>query len=194
MEMTLAKFFGDDEEQLNEYEIAWRSKDWDAVDKLVEQFKEPAENMLFDTMNKLTAEKVHVNVTNRDYNKFWIDNALSQHVDCIDSVYVMNLVGSKLSDQDHFNYYFHAIRQQKRFGKWAKLVEDPEEKLILSLISKHWSINQYDAMMYRDMIISKGQMNSVLKTLKPLATKEHIASVIKTKADQTKMVKAVTKW
>lgn len=191
--MNLNQFM--DDEDLNEFEEAWLSKDWEKVEKLLTQFNVPAENELFDIMNKITSEKVHINVTTKGaYSKFWIDNALSQHVDCMDSVYVMNLIGDKLSDQDHFNYYFHAIRQGKRFGKWAKLVEDPEQKVIIALIKKRWSINEYDAMMYEEIIRAKNQMPKTLKVLKPLATKDFVASVIKLKAEQTKVLKAIDKW
>ncbi|QPI13797.1 DNA polymerase accessory protein clamp loader subunit [Serratia phage 4S] len=192
--MNLLQFL-DEDEALNEFESAWLSKDWEAVDKLCEQFKEPAENELFDILNKITADKVHVNVASKEsYSKFWIDNALSQHVDCIDSVYIMNLIGANMSDQDHFNYYFHSIRQGKRYGKWAKLVQDPEQQVVIALIQKRWAINQYDAMMYEEIIKAKGLMEKTLKVLKPLATKEFVASVIKQKADQTKVNKAITKW
>lgn len=193
MEMTLACL--GEEDTLTQDEIAWRQKDWEAVEKLANQYKETPENELFGLLNDITANKVQANLASKSsYSKFWIDNALSQHVDCMDAVYTMNLVGSKLSDQDHFNYYLHSIRQGKRFGKWAKLVEDPEEQVVLSLIAKKWSLNMYDAIMYRDTLVAKDKLQSVLKLLKPVATKEFVATVVKLKADQTKVIKAIAKW
>lgn len=71
------------------------------------------------------------------YDKYFVDNAMSQHIDTIYNAYVMNLVGGSISDQMHYNYYLNSVRKAKRFGAWAKLSEDFEEKLLSKFFAKN---------------------------------------------------------
>lgn len=192
--MNLSQFLEDDE-QLNEHEIAWRSADWGKVEQLTEEYKEKAENVLFELLNQLTVGKTPQNLAQCDqYLKTWIDLGLSQHADCIDSVFRMNLLGAGLSNQGHFNYYLHAISQGKRFGKWAKLTEDAQEKLVLTLIQRRWNINRSDAMMYRDNYKSKGKLPELLKSLKFMATDDFVKTITKSKPEQKQLTKFIKEW
>ncbi|QQV88916.1 DNA polymerase clamp loader subunit [Providencia phage PSTRCR_121] len=187
------EFFDDEDEvQLNEHEMAWYSKDWTQVQRLSDTFKQEKENVLFSILDSVTSSKKDITQEQEEqYSKYWIDNALSQHIDCIVSVYRMNLIGSELSDKDHFRYYLHSLPKGKRYGKWAKFSEDTNELLILSLISKYYSINMTDAKMYMSIMKAKGILDKEFNKLKVLATDEFIKSIFKTKTEQTKVAKII---
>lgn len=185
----------EDDVQLSEHDIAWKSRDWDAVQKLADSYKEKAENELFAIMNDLTYGKQERCLAQCDnYSKHWIDNAMSQHVDCISSMYVMNLIGGGLSDQAHYNYYLHTISKGKRYGKWAKLTEDNLDKLIAKLLMSYYTINYDDALMYRKTLELKGNMPAVLKIVKPLASDELIATITKDVKERKKLKKLTLEW
>lgn len=191
----LDQFFDEPEDELNEHEIAWLSKDWDAVQKLADQYKEKQENVLFSILDSITVNKNEMTTEQENqYSKYWIDNALSQHVDCIIPVYTMNLIGESLSDEDHFRYYKNAISSGKRYGKWAKLVDDSEDLLELSVLREHYNINIEDAIMYRTILKAKNNFGKELKRLKSIATDDFIKTVIKNKADHNKLIKKVKAW
>lgn len=185
----------EDDEQLSEFDIAWYSRDFAAVQKLADSFKETAENELFGIMNDITANKKPRDLTqSENYSKFWIDNALSQHVDCMMAVNVMNMVGAGLSDQAHFNYYLHSISQGKRYGKWAKLNEDASELLILKVLMEYYKINVDDAVMYKNTLIKKGNLKAFLRKAKALVTDDFLKTVTKNPKEQKEFKKKSLEW
>lgn len=185
----------EDDEQLSEFDIAWYSKDWEAIQKLADSFKEKAENELFDIMNNITSGKQPRDLSqSENYSKFWIDNALSQHVDCMMAVNMMNMIGNGLSDQAHHNYYLTAISQGKRYGKWAKLTEDASELLILKVLMKYYDINSDDAVMYREILTGKNNLRAVLKKAKSLVTDDMLKSVTKNPKEQKEFKKKASEW
>lgn len=186
--------FGEDE-QLSEHEIAWKGKDTNMIQKLADSYKEKAENELFAIMNDISTNKNHRDLSQSDnYSKFWIDNALSQHVDCLMAVNVMNLIGVGLSEQAHFNYYLHAIPQGKRYGKWAKLSEDTSELLIIRVLMAKYHINYDDAVMYKSTLSRKGKLKEVLHKSKALVTDDFIKSVTKNVKEQKEFKKKALEW
>lgn len=192
--MALSLF--EDDVQQNEHEIAWKSRDFDEVQKLADSFKEKAENELFDILNDITSTKRPRNLAqSENYNKFWIDNALSQHVDCLIAANTMNLIGEGLPDQHHFNYYLHSISQGKRYGKWAKAHDmEAPQALIIKLLMKYHSINIEDAFMYLDTYKAKGHLPSVLKKMKGLVTDEFLKTVTKNVKEQKEFKKNSLEW
>lgn len=192
----LDDFFDDEDEvQLNEHEIAWYSKDWDKVQQLADTFKEDKENVLFSIMDSITVNKKDITQEQlEEYSKHWIDNALSQHIDCIIPVYRMNLIGSELSEQSHFRYYMHAVSRGKRYGKWAKFTEDPVDHIILCLLSTYYKINMKDAEMYKDIMQRKNILDKELSKLKVIATDEFVRLNVKNKTEQTKVIKTIKAW
>lgn len=186
--------FGD-EESLNEHEVAWRSQNWSKVQELSEQFKEKEENVLFSILNSITVSKQDLSIEQAEqYNKYWIDNALSQHIDCIIPVYMMNMLGDSLDDLSHFRYYLHSISKGRRYGKWAKFTDNSEDKLVLKLISDFYHINMMDAKMYKEIMVKKGLLKSELSRLKTMATPEYIKQITKQKSEQTKLNKIIKAW
>ncbi|QDH49142.1 DNA polymerase accessory protein [Pantoea phage Phynn] len=188
--MSLAAFL--DEPELNEHEAAWRSRDWDAIESLCKSYtKEKESNFLFDVLGQLQNGKQRMIVSNNDaYSKFYIDNAMSQHIDTMMPAYVMNLVGHGLPDQAHFDYYLDSVRASKRYGAWAKLTEDHEEKVILSVLRKVYGINTRVAMEYKEEIISLGIMDKWKSENRPIAL-SILDDVITTKTDRGKVEKLI---
>ena len=191
----LGQFFGEDDTQLNEHEIAWRSRDWEKVSELADTFTEKPDNALFALMDHITLDKQRVNVGNNSaYNQRWINTALSQHADCLYSAYVMNLIGHGLPDQMHFDYLLQSISKGKRYGKWAKLTEELDQKLVLTAVAKAYCVNMDDARFYLDLANEKGYMDKFLKHIKPYATDELLAGVTKNQTERKRLKKIIERW
>ncbi|ARW57472.1 clamp loader small subunit [Serratia phage X20] len=191
--MALSLF--DEDVQLNEHEIAWKGKDWNQVQSLSDSFKEKAENEMFSLLNDITFGKRERYLgQSENYSKFWVDTSLSQHVDCMIAVNAMNLVGSGLSDQAHFNYYLHSIPKGKRFGKWAKFEDNSSDKFVIHLLMKYHTINADDARMYLDTYKAKGHLASLLKKMKGLVTDEFVKTVTKNVKEQKQFKKLALEW
>jgi hypothetical protein len=186
----------DDDVQLNEHEVAWKSRDMDKIQELSDSFKEKAENELFAILNDITFNKKPRNLAqSENYNKYWLDSSLSQYVDCIIAANTMNLIGSELSDQQHYNYYLNAVSKSKRFSKWAKAPEEATNvKLVLGLIKKYYSINQDDAVMYMDMMQTKGNLKDFLKIARALVTDDFLKTVTKNVKEQKQIKKQILEW
>lgn len=186
----------DDDVELNEHELAWKSRDMAKIQELADSFKEKPENELFAIMNDITFNKGTRDIDKSDnYNKFWLDNSLSQHVDCIIAVNRMNLLGAGLDDQAHYNYYLNAVSKGKRFGKWAKASEDTvDNKLINSLLMKFYNINSHDAVMYREMMMAKNKLGEFLKRVKGIVTDEFLKTVTKNVKEQKQFKKQALEW
>ncbi|AKU43697.1 clamp loader subunit [Citrobacter phage Merlin] len=183
----------DDDVQLNEHQVAWYSKDWTEVQKVSDQFKQTAENEFFEIIGAIN-EKKPCSIAQKNYSRHMVENALSQHPECMPAVYVMNLVGSELSDEDHFNYMMAAIPQGRRYGKWAKLIEDTGELLVLRVLMKYYTINLNDAQVYRDTLVSKGKLSLVLKEAKALVTDEFLKELTKNVKEQKQFKKQALEW
>ena len=189
--MEMSSLFDDD---YNDHEIAWLGKDWKMVQELADSYKEKPENEFFNILNSINDSKQQLNVSQMDYSKMMIENALSQHPECMPSVYAMNLIGSNLSNQSHFNYLKCAIPKGKRYGKWAKLSQSALDELVLKAIMTYYSINLNDAMMYRDILVSKNKLNESLKKMKALVNDDMIKSVTKNVKEQKDLKKKIMEW
>lgn len=186
----------DDDVQLNEHEIAWKSRDEKKIQELADSFKEKAESELFAIMNDITFGKNERNLaTSESYSKFFIDNSLSQHVDCMIPVYRMNLLAGGLSDQAHFNYYLHSIPKGKRFGKWAKGQDvDANVVFIIRLLMAYHQINNDDAYRYFETYKMKGHLPAMLKKMKGLVTDDFLKTVTKNVKEQKQFKKQALEW
>lgn len=183
----------DDDVELNEHQIAWYSKDWSLVQEAADQFKEKAENEFFEIIGAIN-NKTNCSIAQKDYSKFMVENALSQFPECMPAVYAMNLVGSGLSDEAHFNYLMAAVPRGKRFGKWAKLVEDTSEILVIKLLAKRYQVNTNDAMNYKTTLENNGKLSVVLKELKGYVTDEFLKEVTKNVKEQKQFKKLALEW
>ncbi len=68
----------------------------------------------------------------KNYNAFFNNKALSQHVDCILNVNALNMYYQQLTATQQYDYYFRSIRKMRRkFGKWGKKNEDERIDVIM---------------------------------------------------------------
>ncbi|ARB05833.1 hypothetical protein fHeYen901_60 [Yersinia phage fHe-Yen9-01] len=185
----------DDDEKQSDFDIAWMTQDWDMLSKLCEQFSEKPENEFFAILNDINTSKRARDVSvSSNYSKFMIDNMLSQHVDCIMSVNVMNLVGSSLTDQQHYNYYLNSIPHGKRFSKSTKFVEQTDTVFIIKLLMSYYGINADDAIMYKETMTLKNTLVPTLKKLKSLVTDDFLKTVTKNVKEQKDLKKQALEW
>lgn len=190
--MNLNFLMGDDE-QLNEHEIAWMSKDWDAVAKLADSFKENAENTAFAIMDDITYNKVERVVSNSDYPAWFVNNALSMHAETLYPAYVMNLLSS-LPAQAQYNYLLASIRKGKIYGKWPKLEESMEEKLHIAMIKKANNVDDHTASMYLKILKKRDKLDMFLSQHKFMVTPAFVKTVAKTSKDQNQLLKLAKKF
>lgn len=190
--MSLAAFL--DEDELNEHEAAWRSKDWDKIEELVKGYGKDKENTLFNILEELNSGKKPLVIAGLDtYDKYFIDNAMSQHIDTLIPAYTMNMIGSGLPDQAHFNYYLHTVRKGKRFGAWAKLTEDNEMKVILHVLQKRYGVNTRIAMEYYEELNALDKLTEWKRKNMKVALSV-LTDVVKNKTDQKKVEQLIKKW
>lgn len=177
--------FDEDEPQYSEHDIAWLSKDWDAVQKLADSYKEKPENELFLVLNNININKNELFVGNLDsYSKFAIDNMLSKSVDCIQDVYIANMLIHGLSDQSHYNYLLNCISPAKRYAKNVKIEDSVKDKFINLLLKKYYCVSMERALEYRDILERKDVLNEVLKKCKGFVTDDFIKSITKNAKEQ----------
>ncbi|QQO96298.1 sliding clamp loader small subunit [Acinetobacter phage Minot] len=178
--MSMLCLFGDDEEILNPHQIAWSNRDWDAVKKLIEEYKEKPENEFFLVLNNINVDKRELDVSHiESYSKFAIDNMLSQHIECISTVYNANMFMTGLPDQAHYNYLTQLIPRGRRFSKALKLDEGIKDQYIIKLLSAYYKVNPQVAYDYKVLLTRKGKLDEVLSTAKFLATDEFLKSITK---------------
>jgi hypothetical protein len=184
----------EDDDQYNEHQIAWLGKDWTKVQELSDSYKEKAENQFFTIIGSINEKQEHLNISTMDYSKFMVENALSQHADCMPAVYVMNLVGQGLSDQAHYNYMMASVPRGRRYGKWAKLTENIQDALILQVIMTYYKVNAIDARMYRETLEAKNKLKPALKKMKGLVTDELLKTITKNVKEQKTLKKTALEW
>lgn len=184
----------EDDDQYNEHQIAWLGKDWTKVQELSDSYKEKAENQFFTIIGSINEKQEHLNISTMDYSKFMVENALSQHADCMPAVYVMNLVGQGLSDQAHYNYMMASVPRGRRYGKWAKLTENTLDALILQVIMTYYKVNAIDARMYRETLEAKNKLKPALKKMKGLVTDELVKTITKNVKEQKTLKKTALEW
>ena len=184
----------EDDEVLNEHEVAWKSNDSVKIQELADSFKEKAENELFAIMNDITFNKNQRNLAqSENYNQFWLNNSLSQHIDCIMQAATANCL--QLDDQSHYNYLLASVSKGKRFGKWAKAQDDAVDVVFVTrLLMKFHSINNDDAYRYLEMYKAKGHLPAVLKKMKALVTDEFLKDVTKNTKEQKDLKKKALEW
>lgn len=190
--MSLAAFL--DEPEMNPHEAAWMARDWDRVDELTKEYTKEPEKALFGILNEINDGKASLRVSSMDcYDKFYIDAALSQHVDTLYSAFVMNLVGAGLDDQAHFDYHRLSIRKGKRYGAWAKLSEDNEEKVILAVLQKNYGVNTRIAMEYHQELKDLNIIDKWKRDNRNIALAV-LGNVVKNKTDHKKVEKTIKQW
>lgn len=173
-------FDDEDKVELNEHQIAWMQMDWDKVKELSDQYKEKPENELFVILNNINSDKNELNVDQFDsYSKFMIDSMLSRHMDCIQSVYMSNMILHGLPDQAHHNYLMLTIPRGRRYSKSTKLDETLKDKYILKLLMVYYKVNSYTAYTYKNLLTKIGKLDEVLKSAKAMANDDFLKTITK---------------
>lgn len=70
-----------------------------------------------------------------EYQPWIVNLALSQYIDCIDAVMVMNMCHS-LPPELQYSYYINTIRPRKRFTQWGK--KDKNKEANLNVIREYY--------------------------------------------------------
>lgn len=199
--MSLASLFG--EETLNEHEMAWRSKDWDSVKKLADNFKEKPTNEFFYILNQINNDKRRINPDDiESYNQYAINSMLSKHLDCIQHVFNMNLIGDSISDQMHFDYLLHGVRPSKRYGGAGEIadpVEDMAEKVFYKCVAKVYEVSIERGKDYVDLLTYKeetAKIRYLKKTAGAMVTDAMIKEVCPyaKAADAKNVLKVMKEW
>lgn len=180
----------DEEDQYSEHDIAWMSKDWEAVQALADLYKEKPESELFVLLNKINSSKEELNVGNIDsYSKFMIDDMLSRHVDCIQEAYISNMLLHGLSNQSHYNYLLNSVSRGKRFSKSLKIEESYKDKFVIMLLIKYYKVNRDRAIEYKNLLEHKGVLKTVLSKCKGFVTDDFVKSITKNVKEQKELKK-----
>ncbi|ADM79989.1 clamp loader subunit [Aeromonas phage phiAS5] len=193
--MSLAAFL--DEEDLNEHEIAWRSRDWDAVKELSKQFKVPAEQSLFVIIDNVTKKLGHGTVERfSDYDQHMINNALSQHVTMSGYASELNSMEGFISDQMHYDYMYFTIRQcSLPKVKFAKITGDWELRAFEYLVSEYYEVSISRA---REYIagFTEEQIGRLKKMFSPtvIDVNAPCLTMIPTKTEREKIQRAIRSW
>lgn len=194
--MSLAFLTGEDE-QLNEHEIAWKTRDFDKVKELAKEFKEPKEQALFDILNNVTLKTGHRSVDSfSDYSQFALNNALSQHIPMMGFAYELNQMNGHISDQQHYDYMYYGIRKTSLPRvKFANVHDDWTERLFEKLVAKYYQVNATRAREYISGF-SGEQLEVMRSVLRPMVTGDHdeVMKFIPTKVERTRVFNEVKKW
>ena len=75
-----------------------------------------------------------------DYVKFLVNRAFSYHLDTVLIANAINMYPN-LSNQMHYEFLSGIIKPKKRFGKWAKPVDQPRA----ATVSKYFNISMHRA-------------------------------------------------
>lgn len=197
--MSLAFMFGEEEQQFNEHELAWKNKDWDSVKKLADTFKQDANSEFFDILNRINQNKVRINTEAcENYSAFGINSYFAGHTDCIYHAYVMNLLGDAISDQMHFDYMMESVYQKKRYGG-TKAVTDAidvmSEKTFIRCVGKYYQVSEKRASEYVTMFTEE-QHKHMKKILRVTATEAVVleANPQAKKGDIAKVMRVIEDW
>lgn len=195
--MSLLFLSGEPETEVNPHVVAWRSKDYEAVKKLSAEFKKPAEQCLFDILNNVTKKTGYLSAAHfEDYDQRAINNALSQHVTMRGYAYELNQMYGHITDQQHYDYLYHSIRQcSLPKVKFAKVQDDWESRVYERLVSKYFEVSTYRA--YEYICFFSEEQNSALKNIvRTMVVDENSAflSIIPTKAERLAVYNAIKKW
>lgn len=129
--------------------------------KIVEQVDEPKVKKigLFDFVSDLTSDKQYLftEATEREFNVFMINRALSQNQDTIMIANELNK-HCRINKEMAHDFLYYIIPKRKRYGKWAK--QDNSQKDEIDLIMKHYCVNRTRALEYLK-ILDKNEIENI---------------------------------
>lgn len=103
---------------------------------------------LFDIVGDLSYGKSNVirkggcidTVALHAYNAFMINRAFSMHLSSVLDAAMMN-EASFIDPIMQYDFYFHSLRKQKRYGAWPKTEDDPD----IDLLSMTYNVGRSEA-------------------------------------------------
>lgn len=116
----------------------------------------------FDFVNAINNTKQNLMVdeaTEKAYNPFIVNRALSYFPDTIHDAQYMNM-SPHLDKKLQFDYLINNIRRAKRFSKWGKKKEDKD----VELVQEYYNCN-YQRAVEALSILSKDQLDVLKKEL-----------------------------
>lgn len=96
---------------------------------------------LFDYVNSLNnKEYLGDQLSNKEYNQYMVNRALSLYPDTIFFVNELNQY-STISNRQHYDFLYYGISKRKRWSKWFKKESDD----ILDLIQEYYDVDSTTA-------------------------------------------------
>lgn len=189
-------FLSDDFEPLNEHQIAWLERDWDKIKELSKQFKKPDEQALFDILNNVTQKTGYLSAAHfESYNQYAINHALSQHPSMLGYAYELNLMDGTITDEQHYDYLYHTVRQCKLPRvKFAKVSDDWEQRVFERLVARYYEVSVSRAIEYIDEF-NQDQITRLKKIFKGSTSDNDPALlVVPTKVERERVFKIIRDW
>lgn len=143
-------------------ELAWETKDWDTLDKIIKESRVKESDNFFNVLNSINYDKKELNIDEYcpGYSQYMVNLALSQHIDILPFVEHVNLYGKELTNQMHYDFYRLVVPKKKRFGKWPKATDDHETKFIYHIIQKRYNVGYQTSVRYKSILQSGNVLNS----------------------------------
>lgn len=187
------------EPTLNKHQIAWYSNDDALIKECASEFDiKDTENKFFGILNAINYDKTPLNVDTyigTGYSKWQIDSYMMQFPDTLHIAYVMNMMGSDISNQDHFDYYLNAVERNKRYGaKKGKYNEDLERIVIVHQLCDIYKLNRNDGEYYYDEYCVMGIMDDFKHKYKSIMISTTIHKTNIPKGEKNKIIKIMEKW
>lgn len=189
-------FLSDEFEQPSEHRIAWMERDWDRVKELSKEFKKTDDQALFDILNNVTQKTGYLSAAHfESYSQYAINHALSQHPSMLGYVYELNLMDGHLTDEQHYDYMYHTIRQCKLPRvKFAKLSEDWEQRVFERLVARYYEVSVSRASEYIDEF-NLDQITRLKKIFKGMVSDSDPALLaVPTKVERERVFKSIRDW
>lgn len=187
------------EPKLNKHQIAWYSNDDALIKECASEFDvKDTENKFFGILNAINYDKTPLNVDEyigTGYSKWQIDAYMMQFPDTLHIAYVMNMLGSDISNQDHFDYYLNSVERNKRYGaKKNKYNEDLERIVIVQQFCDIYKMNRGDGEYYYNAYCEMGIMDDFKKKYKSTMISTTIHKTDIPKGEKNKVIKIMEKW
>lgn len=141
---------------------ALRTNDKKYIDNYTKQFENKRENDLFLILDNITVKRnMEFDVSSVKYNKYIIDDMLSRSNDCLGHVFLMNLIGEGLTDQQHYDYLVRTCpvgRKNYADGTKVYLREDAHESLVKIILCHVYQCNMDVAKDYLDVLVARDKV------------------------------------
>lgn len=168
MESFDSLFFG----EVNESDLrrAIRNNDEDYLETYLKQYDKEKDNDLFLVLNKITVERdLNFDVSKVKYNKYIIDDMLSRNANCLGSVFITNIIGDGLTNQQHYDYLVRTIpvgRKSYKDNTKRYLDANAYEMMVKILLCMVYMCRMEVAKDYYDVLVSRNKVDEFVQQFK----------------------------